>query len=288
MVIGVMAPKGNVGAHLLRLLVQAGERPRALVREPASLPRDAAEHVEVAACDVWDERSVVRATRGLDALYWVSPTAMGADPVAAHALAARHLAAAVGANGIGTVVFQSSGGAERRHGVGEIDGLATTETTLDAAGIRVTHLRCGYLFSNLLLDADAIRAGTLITAMDLDRPLPWVAPADVAAVAAARLLSAGWSGRSVLGVHGPEDLSFREVAARLSAVLGHRVEARQVTDDDVRAQLRSVGMAPAQVEAIVMMTAGIRDGYVPEQPRSYVTTTPTTLQAWAAGRLVHP
>lgn len=286
MTIGVATPKGNVGAQVLRLLVQAGERPRALLRDPATLDADIAEHVEVAALDAWDQETVVEATRGLRAVYWVSPTAMDRDPLDAHATAARNIRTAVEANGIGRVVFQSSGGAEKRHGVGEIDGLAANEVALDASGASVTHLRCGYFFTNLLLDLDAIRAGVLATAMDIDRPLPWVAPADIAAVAAARLLAPSWTGRHVQGVHGPEDLSFRQVAQRLTTVLGHTVEAHQLRDEDVRSELTRLGLPEANVDAIVMMTAGIRDDFTPENPRSTSTTTPTTLDGWAAAHLV--
>jgi len=285
MTTGVMAPKGQVGAHVLRLLIQAGERPRALLRDPRTLDPEVSELVETATCDVWDARSVIEATTGLSAIYWVSPTAMDRDPVAAHRAAGEHLSAAVQRNGIERVVFQSSGGAEKRQGAGEIDGLAAIEVALDACRTSVTHLRCGYFFTNLLMDLEAIRGGMLSTAMDLDRPLPWVAPADVAAVAVSRLLGTTWTGRHVQGVHGPEDLSFREVGAVLSEVLGHAVAVTQVSDDEVRAQLASLGMGHESVEAIVGMTAGIRDDYTPEQPRSYVTTTPTTLRSWAAAHL---
>lgn len=285
MTIGVATPKGRVGAHVLRLLVQAGERPRALLREPKSLDPVVADRVDAVRMDVWDADSVAEATRDLSAIYWVSPTAMDRDPLDAHALAARNLAGAIEENRIERVVFQSSGGAEKRHGVGEIDGLAATELAIEGTDAAVTHLRCGYFFSNLLMDLESIRQGVLVTAMDLDRALPWVAPSDIAAVATARLLSRSWTGRNVVGVHGPEDLSFRRVAATLSGVLGHPVVPEQVGDDDVREQLRAAGLPRAQVEAIVMMTAGIRDDDFTEQPRSYATTTPTSLRAWAAAHL---
>ncbi|WP_129658613.1 NAD(P)H-binding protein [Rothia halotolerans] len=285
MTIGVMTPKGNVGRHLLRLLVQAGERPRALLHDPAGLTEDVAERVETAPIDAWDADAVAEATRGLSALYWVSPTALDRDPVEAHRRAAANVRAAVEANGVGRVVFQSSGGTEKRRGVGEIDGLAATELELEASGASVAHLRNGYFLTNLLMDADSIREGVLSTAMDLDRPLPWVAPQDIAAVAAARLLGPAWAGRRVQAVHGSEDLTFREVARRLSEVLGRPVEARRTTDDAVRAGLEAAGLPAPAVEAIVMMTAGIRDDYVPEDPRTYATTTPTTLVSWAAEHL---
>jgi hypothetical protein len=39
------------------------------------------------------------------------------------------------------------------------------------------------------------------------------------------------------------------------------------------------------VEAIVGMSAGLREGFVPEQPRDEVSTTETTLASWAANAL---
>lgn len=285
MTIGVVTPRGNVGAHVLRMLVQAGERPRALLRDPRALEPGISAYVDTEPLDVWTEDTVVRATRGLDALYWVSPTAIDRDPLEAHALAAENARAAIEANKIERVVFQSSIGAEKRHGVGEIDGLAATELALEASGASVTHLRCGYFFTNLLMDLDSIRGGALATAMSIDQPIPWVAPVDIAAVAVGRLLSRGWNGHHVQAVHGPVDLTFMQVAHVLADTLGHPVNAQQLRDDDVRAELGQFGMAEAQIEAIVMMAAGIRDDFVPENPRSYATTTPTTLRSWAVDNL---
>ena len=285
MTIGVVTPRGNVGAHVLRMLVQSGERPRALLRDPSVLGADLADYVDAAALDVWEKSTVVEATRGLDALYWVSPTATDRDPLDAHALAAANARAAVDANGIKRVVFQSSVGAEKRHGVGEVDGLAAAELDLERSSASVTHLRCGYFFTNLLMDADSIRDGVLATAFDVNQAMPWVAPVDIAEVATTRLLSQRWNGRHVQAVHGPEDLSFTQVAHILTETLGHPINAHQINDDDVRSALRRFGMPEAQVEAIVMMAAGLREDFTPEIPRTYATTTPTTLKSWVVQHL---
>lgn len=284
MTIAVATPTGHVGQHVLRLLVQAGERPRALLREVSTLDPEVRGLVDTAVLDVLEPATIYEATEGVSALYWVSPTVTD-DPVRAHRATAGHLRTAVQRNGIDRVVFQSSGGAERRSGMGEIDGLAATEVALDSTGADVTHLRCGYFFTNLLMNAESVRAGTLVTAMDLERPMPWVAPQDIAAVAVARLLSTTWSGRQVQGVSGPEDLSFSRVADILTDVLGRPVRAQQVSDDQVRSQLGELGLAPAQIDALVEMTAGTRDGDGTDTPRTAVTTTPTTLKSWAAQHL---
>ena len=121
--------------------------------------------------------------------------------------------------------------------------------------------------------------------MPLDAPMPWVAPQDIAAVAVARLLSTEWSGRAVQAVHGPEDLSWARATEIVSAVTGRPLRAERISDDAMREGLRGVGMSEKQAESIVGMTAGLRDDFTPEQPRDVVSTTPTTLAAWAAQHL---
>ena len=285
MTIVVTTPTGNVGSRVVRVLLQAGERPRLFLRDPSRLDPAVLDRVDVHQGDQADAGAVLAATRGARALLWVDPPTDADDPVESSARLGAHAARAVAEHGIPRVVFQSSVGAELRGGAGQIDGLARVEELLDATGASVTHLRCGYFFTNLLGDLDGLRAGVLTTAQDLDLPMPWVDPRDVGDVAAARLLSASWSGRHVLAVHGPEHLTFTQVAAVLTEATGRPVRAGRIADDDLRAVLRGVGMTGAQVEGIVRMSSGLREGFVPEDARDVVTTTPTRLGGWAYERL---
>ncbi|MCK2025940.1 NAD(P)H-binding protein [Microbacterium sp. SSW1-47] len=284
--IAVTTPNGHVGRHLTRMLVRAGVRPLLLTRTPDRIAAELRPHVEIARADSQNAEEVSAATRGVDALYWVDPSVMSEDPLADYARATDALVGAVARNGIGRVVFQSSVGAEKRHGAGEIDGLAATEVALDALGIAVTHLRCGYFFSNLLLDAESLRAGRLSTVLPLDSTMPWVAPRDIAEVAALTLLNREWSGRRVQAVHGPEDLSWAQVAGILTHELGREVTVERIADDDLRQGLQAAGMPEAMAEAVLGMSTGLRDDFTPEQPRSLVTTTPTTLRSWVRDELV--
>lgn len=284
--IAVTTPNGNVGQHLSHALVRAGVRPRLLMRNSGDVSPSLRDHVEVAATDLWDAEQVVTATRDVDVLYWVDPTSTGADPLGDCARATESVVSAVERNQISRVVFQSSVGAEKRHGAGEIDGLAGTEVALDEAGVDVTHLRCGYFFTNLLLQLEAIRAGTLQVVLPLDSPMSWVAPRDIAEVAATLLLNPAWSGRNVQAVHGPADLTWRDVATILTSALGRPVAAERITDEAMRQQLLSAGMPPGLADAVLGMSTGLREGFVPEQPRTVVTTTPTTLNAWLHDELL--
>lgn len=285
--IAVTTPTGNVGRHVVAMLVRAGVRPRVLLRDPARLAPEVQDEVDAVPVDLYDAEAVAAATEDVEALFWVDPPTTDGDPLAAYARATSSVVRAVTDNGIGRVVFQSSVGAEKRHGAGDIDGLAHTETALDAMGVDVTHLRCGYFFTNLELQLDALRAGTLQVILPLDLPMAWVAPRDIAEVAASRLLSPTWSGRCVQAVHGPADLTWRQVAHILTAATGRQISVERIADDALRTQLRQAGMTDEAVEALLGMSTGLRENFVPEQPRTVRTTTPTTLAAWAYDHLRH-
>lgn len=281
----VTTPTGHVGSRVVQLLLQAGVRPTLLMREPAKLDAATRDRVDVVRGDQGDADVVVRATRGADCLFWVDPPTPDDDPAAGYARMGANAALAVKENGITRTVFLSSVGAEKRHGAGEIDGLARTEELLDATGASVLHLRCGYFFTNLLMELETLREGVLRTPWPLDFSMPWVDPRDIGEVVAARLLADGWSGRHVQAVHGPEDLTFPRVAEILSQALGRGVRAERISDDEFRASLRSAGLSNGQVEGIVGMSIGLRENFVPEDKRSILTTTPTTLAAWAHAHL---
>jgi uncharacterized protein YbjT (DUF2867 family) len=277
----VTTPAGHVGSRVVRLLIQAGVRPTLLTRHPARLDPATAAHAEVIQADLADAETVVRVTGDADALFWLSPSTddPDADPVAWYARLGANAARAVRENRIGRTVFLSSVGAEMRSGAGEIDGLARTEELLDATGAAVLHLRCGYFFTNL--DLDSIRQGVLRVPMVLDYALPWVDPRDIGEIAAARLLAPGWSGRQVQAVHGPEDLTLAQVAEIISEATGHRVRAQTMSQEELRSSLRAAGLGELQVEGMAGMSAVTCADFTPEDPRSIVTTTPTTLAAWA-------
>ena len=157
-------------------------------------------------------------------------------------------------------------GAEKRHGVGEIDSLAATEIALDATSADDTHLRCGYFFTNLLMDLDSICSGTLHTVLPLDFPFAWVAPRDIAEIAAMALLNTSWQGRRVQAIHGPEDLTWNHIAAVLTNALNSPVAAEHVDDSSMLQNYFDMGLPPATANRLLGMSTGIRDDFTPEQP----------------------
>lgn len=290
MTIAVTTPTGNVGSQLVRRLIQAGERPVVLVRDPARLDPDVVAHVDARQGDLANGAYVTSALDGVAALYLVIPEVLDVDDPEADAEAiADAVLAAVAAAGVRRVVFQSSLGAQKRTGAGFISALGRVEERLDAlaagTGVAVCHLRCGYLFSNLLMDVDGLRTGELRNAIPEDKLMPWVAPTDVAAVALGRLLSTAWTGRVVQSVSGPEDLTYPQVATMVREATGWAVTYTCDEDADVRRGLAQAGLSQAAVDSIAGMSEGIRDAYDAVAERSLFTTTPTPLDGWVRQHL---
>ena len=285
MTIVVTTPTGNVGSRVVQVLVQAGARPRVLVRDPGRLPPDLLPLVEVAQGDLLDPGFVADAFKGAESVFWATPEAFDVpDPLYDMVAMGENAAAAVRGSGVARVLQISSVGAELRQGAGLIDGLARNEEQLAATGTDLLTLRCGYYFTNLLGMLDSLREGVLTTTVAPSRRMPWVDPRDVGEVAAARLL-AGWSGSAVAAVHGPADLSWDEAAEILAAVLGRPVSAVRITSEQLQAALTGAGLSEVAAAGIAAMSTGIPDDFQPEQGRGFRSTTPTTLASWAYGTL---
>ncbi|WP_250028895.1 NmrA family NAD(P)-binding protein [Paractinoplanes maris] len=285
MTIVVTAPTGNAGSRVVQLLVQAGARPRVLVRDPDRLPPDLLPLVEVAQGDLRDPGFVAGAFQDAESVFWATPEAFDVpDPLDDMVAMGENAAAAVRASGVARVLQISSVGAELRQGAGLIDGLARNEEQLAATGTDLLTLRCGYYFTNLLGMLDSLREGVLTTTVAPSRRMPWVDPRDVGDIAAARLL-AGWTGSSVAAVHGPVDLSWDEAAEILAATLGREVSAVRITSEQLQAALTGAGLSEVAAAGIAAMSTGIPDDFEPEQPRDFRSTTPTTLAAWACETL---
>ena len=118
-----------------------------------------------------------------------------------------------------------------------------------------------------------------------DLKLPHVAKADVARIAADLLLDPSWTGVDALPLLGPEDLSFHEIAAILSDVMGREIVASELPMEHFRRMMRDLGasdgIAQAYVEMLTARNAGM-DHLVTPPSRD---DTPTTFRAWCEAQL---
>ncbi|MFE4604684.1 SDR family oxidoreductase, partial [Kitasatospora indigofera] len=108
----ITAPTGNIGRHLLSLLLgsapTAGEELRVIVRDPARLPDAARGRVEVVTGSHGDPAVLDRAFAGADAVFWLVPPDASLAPRDAWTGFTRPAVRALAAHGVGHVVGVSA------------------------------------------------------------------------------------------------------------------------------------------------------------------------------------
>ena len=282
--ITVTTPNGRIGSLVLRHLLDRGEAVRVLSQNPDRLPASVRDQCEVIAGSLDDADALARGFDGAESAFWCIPQSrpgnMWSD---AHEYHHRFAAAAAQALKGSTVrVVAASAG---RHGYEDhaiVSAFAAVEDTINAAGAPVRHLRSAYFMENLLEAIPTIMApGAVFYNGPGDLPLPMVCVADVAGKAVELLVDRAWHDQGHVAVHGPADVSFDQMAAVLTSVLGKPIRYIQVPDDVLIDNLTRVGLPDGFARAYArLLTKEALEAYCIE-PRTPETTTATTLEEWA-------
>ncbi|MFI6791453.1 NAD(P)H-binding protein [Nonomuraea sp. NPDC050383] len=271
----VTGATGTVGSEVVRLLAAAGQRVRAMTRDPSRvvpLPG-----IEVVGGDFADPDSLARAADKAEALLLLS--APGPDLV-------RHdeamLAAARGA-GVGKVVKVSAIGTGEHADAGVGDWHLPGEQALRTSGLTWTVLRPSSFASNTLRWAAPVRRGAPIPNTTGSGVQGVIDPRDVAEVAARTLTSDEQAGR-VLTLTGPELLSVPDQARILADVLERRLDTIDVPLESYREQLLGSGLDPAFVEIAVNGSRLVAEGgnaRITEEVELVLGRPPRTFTTWA-------
>jgi uncharacterized protein YbjT (DUF2867 family) len=280
MKIAVTAPSGHIGSLVADYLLDAGADVRLLARHPDKLTRLINRGAGVAEGGLEHDSYVVESTRGVDALFWVTPSNLRTSDLRAFQNSVGRAAAeAIRVNRIGRVVNVSAIGAHLRSGGGPINGLYDVEQWLDRVATNLIHLRAGFFFENFLMQLESIKnEGKIFVPVSGSRRIPMLATRDIARVAVDRLVDTRWSGRWVRGLHGPADLSFDEAADAISQGLGRKIVCVRVDNDAARKAMTEMGMSEHMADLMLEMYRGIDSGSLrPAELRSPETYTPTRM-----------
>jgi uncharacterized protein YbjT (DUF2867 family) len=283
MKITTTTPTGNIGSKLAIRLLDAGAELTVIARDPTKVAALAGRGARVVTGSQADPAVVTEATRGADALFWLTPPDYtAADFRKYQRQMGGAAAAAIRETGVARVVDLSSIGAQLPSGVGAISGLHDVEELINAAAKNVVLLRCGFFMENFLGLAQPVKnMGKLFMPIPPEVPMPMVATTDIAEVAARWLLDASWTGHRVTGAHGPADLPMTEVARVLSRVLGKPIDYVQISVDQAMAVM-GVGMSESALASVHEMYSAMAEGKVrPSEARSPETTTTTTFEQFA-------
>ena len=226
----VTGATGNVGRALVRLLVDVGEEVTAVARHVS--PADVPAGVRVVAADLAEPDGLRAAFDAAGGLFLL---VAGEEPDA--------ILDAAKTSGIARVVLLSSQGVGTRP---EAYGHpARFEAAVRGSGLDWTVLRSGGMAANALAWAGAVRERREVAAPFGDVGLPFVDPADVAAVAAVVLREDGHAGRTYT-LTGPAATTPRDRVAAIAAVLGEPVRFVEQTREDAAARMAG-GMPPEAV-----------------------------------------
>ena len=110
--------------------------------------------------------------------------------------------------------------------------------------------------------------------------LPMIATVDIAKAAAERLLDTSWTGRSVIELVGPDEVTFEDAARTVGKAIGKDVKHVQVSEDQSREGIKALGMSAGVANLLIEMDGALASGkVVPEAPSPVVATT--TLDVFA-------
>jgi uncharacterized protein YbjT (DUF2867 family) len=228
----VTGATGTVGSEVVRQLVATGERPRALVRDPATARQRLGEQVEHVAGDLDRPGTITAALAGVGGVFLLT-TQSSRQPEWERAVVQ-----AAARAGVGRLVKLSVFRADEQSPLQVARQHAQAERMLAQSGLGATILRPVFIMQNLL---GMVHDGAIATAAG-DGQVAMVDARDVAAVAVAALTGGGHAGQTYT-LTGPEALSFDQVASIVSRQTGRPLRHVRVPPDTVRAALQARGVA---------------------------------------------
>lgn len=228
-------------------------------RSPGLLADLAERGADVRPADFDDPSTLAAAFAGVDRMLLVSASNATGDRIAQHGAAIDAAKAA----GVGHVIFTSMPRVhDRDHPLGfPAHEYFGTEQLLAASGLPWTVLRNGpYAELNLVERiSDSVVGATLVTNTGGGR-MALISREDCAAAAAAVLTTDGHEGK-IYDITGPAAVSYDEIAAQITEVLGRPVVHVGIDDDAMVIRLRDAGEGELLSTLRTALGVAIREGY---------------------------
>lgn len=289
--ITIIGASGNVGSKVAKELVDSGHRVRVLGRTAASLNELSERGADVRVGDIADTAWLGEALEGSGAAFAMVPSNPFDQNYAANQeRLGESICAALEARAVPTVVTLSSLGADHLDAPGVIGALHRQESRLSALRARITFLRPVSFFENLLPAVEQLtESGTHVDSVKADLPIPMIATADIARVAASALTDPSWSGRVVRNLLGQRDLSYDEATAILGKYLAIDNAAYvQLPYEDMVEVLTGVGFGVDYSRQYVDMTRAFNSSELTDPvPRVPENTTSTSFEQFASSLRSH-
>jgi uncharacterized protein YbjT (DUF2867 family) len=216
---------GHTGSLVAQILLERGERVRAIVRNREQIYQWKDRGAEVVMADFNDAQALSFVLEGAKGAYLLTPqTVYDSNPFEKWASLNQSIVTAVKNARLKNTVFLSSMGAHQDKHTGLIQALYDAEQKFKHAGIPVTFLRSAYFYENWIPTLGTVHdKSALPTFLDPKRSIPMVSVKDVASVAVDLLLNPSESSR-VVELAGPKDYSAQDIIEILEQILGKQLD----------------------------------------------------------------
>lgn len=265
----VTGATGNIGRELIRLLVDAAEPVRALIRSPSKNELPA--NIQTAVGDFNQPPSLSVALTNVRRVFLLG--GYGDMP---------RILAELRRAGVEHVVLLSS----RSAAIGDpsnaiVNMWMTSEAAVRESGVAWTILRPSTFMSNALRWLPQLRSGDVVRVGFPDVAVAVIDPYDIAATAAAALASGRHHGQTYV-LSGPETLLPEEQVRVLGAALGRALRFERQSHAETRAEM-SKSFPPDFVEGFFRFYAGgvFDESEVLPTVQAVTGRSPRTFAQWA-------
>jgi uncharacterized protein YbjT (DUF2867 family) len=252
---------GNIGGQLAQNLLSAGEPVRAIVRDARKGAAWADRGCEVALAEIEDTGALASAFKGAEGVFILVPPNFDPEPgfPEAQAIGASLHSALEKSRPARVVHLSTIGGQVARPNL--LSQHHIIEQALGTLAIPIAFLRPGWFMENCAWDVAPARERGIVPSFlqPLDKPVPMVATADIARVAAG-LLRQKWTGRRVVELEGNHRITPNEIAATFARLLGRNVKMEVVPRESWEALFRGQGMKNPLPR--IQMLDGFNEGWI--------------------------
>lgn len=253
----VTGASGNLGRAVVEALLERGAKSLlATTRTPPSLADFAARGVEVRAADYTAPEDLAEAFRGATHMLLISTQSVGSR--VEQQLNALEAARRAGVRH----VFYTSHAFPDTSVSAVAPEHAAMEKAIIASGMTYTMLR-NFLYSEniLMMMAEAVQTGTHYGAVGEGR-VAFISRKDCAAAAACAMLNASEHENRIYDITGPRAVTYAEIAAMISDILGRQIVYANLSPEDYRAHMIANGTPEAFADTFLSFDVanGLGDG----------------------------
>ena len=247
----VTGATGNTGSGLVPALRRAGVDVRVIVRDPSKVQSLADMGVEVVIGDLDKPETIVPTVKGVDKIYlltWNGPS---------QAQQAENVIKAARQAGNPHIVRHSMWGSEKSRIIQQGNQV---EEAVKSSGLPWTMLRPTFFMQNTMMAAPTISSGGVIYWDMKEGKLGMIDVRDIVDVALAVLTGSGHEGKSYI-LTGPAAISFHDVAAALSKVLGKEIKYVSVPGEAALKSMTAMGVPEWIAHGYVELSEGFSENF---------------------------